>query len=73
VKVQGKIIAGIILVILGLCHIIKPNTISMLIKKIYEYNPFLRDEKQRFARTKFILFFGIIWILTGLFVIFFGP
>jgi cadmium resistance protein CadD (predicted permease) len=70
---QGKIIGGIILIFLGLYLIIKPSTVSTIIKKVYEYSPFLRDEKQRLVRTKFIVFFGIIWILVGLFIMFFGP
>jgi uncharacterized membrane protein HdeD (DUF308 family) len=67
---QVKIILGIFLVIVGLFHIIRPYKVLRVLDESYRYNPFLKNKKQRVIHPKFIIIFGIAWILVGLSVIF---
>ena len=66
-------IVGILLIIFGLLHLIKPLKMQEFIKKFLKDNPGLKNEKQRVARPGFIIAFGVSWIFVGLCVIFLGP
>ena len=68
-----KIAISIFLIFLGLFHIIKPRKVSEIIKNAYKYNPLLKNEKQRTSRQTFIIILGIVWVLVGLYVMFFAP
>jgi len=61
---------GAILILVGLIHILSPATIQTLVKSVYAKSIFTRKEKDLEARSNFIILFGIIWILLGLFLLF---
>ncbi len=70
---KSRVIVGIILGFLGLIFILWPHLFTDLMKKYYKNSPIVKDEKQLIARSKFIIIFGIMWVLAGIFVAFFGP
>lgn len=63
-----KIVIGAILILIGLFHIILPHKVSKTIRTTFKHSPFLKDDKQLTVRPNFIIIFGIIWILLGVFV-----
>jgi len=67
-----QVIPGMILVVFGLIHILSPARIRSLIKAVYANSFFVRNGKDLEARSGFISLFGLIWILAGLFVLFFA-
>jgi len=64
------IFVGVILIIIGLFHIIAPHKVSETIRITYKHSPFIKNNKQLTLRQSFVIFFGIIWMLVGLFVFF---
>ena len=64
------LILGILLIIFGVVHICRPTKVHRIFISLNRNNPFLRDEKQRSARPIFIILFGVIWILVGIYIIF---
>ena len=66
---MGGIIGGGILIILGIIHLVSPDTISKLIKSVYVKSPFVKNEEALSVRKGFILAFGIVWLLLGLFLV----
>jgi len=60
---------GVLLAVLGIVHIFKPNIISNTIISSYSRSPFIKNEAQLYARKGFIKFFGMVWILLGLYIV----
>ncbi len=67
-----QIIIGILIIIVGLYHIFKYESVLKIIHTSYKNTLFFKDENQLKARKKFMTIFGVIWILLGFYLIVFG-
>ena len=70
--IQGKIIAGIFLILFGVIQVMIPQKMTDIIKQNYKSNPLFKDKNQLKANPRFVVAFGVIWIIVGLMVILFG-
>jgi hypothetical protein len=71
------VVGGIIFILCGLLFVLAPQKIMRFLTRSYKdyckiYPFFPRNEKQYEARSSFIIFFGIILIISGVSIIVIG-
>jgi hypothetical protein len=61
---------GIFFILIGTAHILFPSSTAKLIRQMLITNPLIKNKKSLEARPKFIVIFGITWIILGMIVFF---